>query len=582
MTNAAYYSLFANVVYEQNGPFDTEAYIKKITNGTATKVGSMDKPDWGSGLYAEAWEVNNEIIISIRGTNFSSLSDWVNNIALGTTLFSSVQWNQLQDFIEQIETKYHNTSSITFAGHSLGGGLATLASLKYGYPAYTFAPAPFKLTAANLSFIPVGLAEEHAITLRAAANMENVSNEALEVAIAAKQALMDAQMDKIRAYSVEGEVLQYLDLGFNGFPTGAGNVLDIGESGSGLGTGWLSGVGDAVARHSMNLHMVLLNSPSFQTIMSTNDSIRKFVLNGWFGPENSDGGVDINILLRAMLFANDFEKMKNPWFASLDLNDFIAAITIKLLSAQIDSGLFAQKNNSFKDVYGSNDIGWTYDLTDINANLKNKIYPNGLSDESYILSKIFQTKIEEHYTSGGMSELDSKNIAIKAAISSPIDYFHINSPIDESKPIMFFDNKYDGKVNFIWINQHEYSSNPRDIMIELPNGENYYYGSNGRDHIIAGVGKDVVFGGVNGTGFSDTINYSRSTAGVEVNIDSTSPQSGGYAAGDILIGIENIVGSHFDDILISSYSGSLINAGSGDDYIVAKGNNQSIFWGIWQ
>ena len=87
-------------------------------------------------------------------------------------------------------------------------------------------------------------------------------------------------------------------------------------------------------------------------------------------------------------------------------------------------------------------------------------------------------------------------------------------------------------------------------------------GGAGNDTITGGLGADVINGGAG----NDTISYADSTSAVTINL-LTNVNSGGSAAGDSLINIENIIGSSFNDIITGSDSSNSINGGAGNDTI---------------
>lgn len=95
-------------------------------------------------------------------------------------------------------------------------------------------------------------------------------------------------------------------------------------------------------------------------------------------------------------------------------------------------------------------------------------------------------------------------------------------------------------------------------------------GGDGDDTIIGGAGSDSVVGGVGadslrGGAGVDTLSYAASSAGVNVNLGSSAPNSGGDAAGDITNGFENLIGSAFDDTLTGNSSDNLLIGGKGAD-----------------
>lgn len=100
---------------------------------------------------------------------------------------------------------------------------------------------------------------------------------------------------------------------------------------------------------------------------------------------------------------------------------------------------------------------------------------------------------------------------------------------------------------------------PRDYI--WGNAEdNHIQGQAGNDLLEGGAGADVIDGG---SGW-DYARYTRSTAGVNINL-SNGVHTGGDAEGDILTGIEAIVGSDYDDTLIGSDSNDFLRGGAGDD-----------------
>ena len=102
---------------------------------------------------------------------------------------------------------------------------------------------------------------------------------------------------------------------------------------------------------------------------------------------------------------------------------------------------------------------------------------------------------------------------------------------------------------------------------------NYFIGGIGDDLLEGRGGADTLDGG---TG-SDTASYESSLQGVFVNLNLTGSQSStfynstilnGDANGDMLISIENILGSSFADYLMGNSGVNVINGGNGNDTII--------------
>ncbi|GJE27980.1 DUF642 domain-containing protein [Methylobacterium organophilum] len=96
-------------------------------------------------------------------------------------------------------------------------------------------------------------------------------------------------------------------------------------------------------------------------------------------------------------------------------------------------------------------------------------------------------------------------------------------------------------------------------------------GGTGDDTLVAGMGADSLDGGAG----NDTVDYSASTGAVSVDL-ATGQGSGGYAQGDLLTGIESVVGSAFADRLAAAAAGSALQGGAGEDTLVAGSGADSL------
>ena len=104
----------------------------------------------------------------------------------------------------------------------------------------------------------------------------------------------------------------------------------------------------------------------------------------------------------------------------------------------------------------------------------------------------------------------------------------------------------------------------------------------GADTLIGGAGNDVLIGGAGadtliGDAGSDTASYAGSAVGVTVNLATLTAQaSTGDASGDILSGIENLIGSDQADTLTGNAYANVIDGGLGDDLIVGSGGHDTL------
>jgi Ca2+-binding RTX toxin-like protein len=99
-------------------------------------------------------------------------------------------------------------------------------------------------------------------------------------------------------------------------------------------------------------------------------------------------------------------------------------------------------------------------------------------------------------------------------------------------------------------------------------GDDVLLGGGGNDRLAGDFGADTLDGGAG----TDVANYAKSIAGVEVNL-ATGFGYGGYAAGDRLSNIENVIGSNYNDILIGSSSANQISGGLGNDNLYGGAGN---------
>ncbi|WP_459789796.1 cadherin domain-containing protein [Alteriqipengyuania sp. 357] len=119
-------------------------------------------------------------------------------------------------------------------------------------------------------------------------------------------------------------------------------------------------------------------------------------------------------------------------------------------------------------------------------------------------------------------------------------------------------------------------------------GNDTLSGGAGNDVIEGGAGADIIDGGADDGGAGDTVRYVGSAAGVTVDLTLAGAQggvTGSDAFGDVLSGIESIVGSGFADTLTGNAGNNrlfglggndIINGGGGDDVIVGDDGNDTL------
>ncbi|HEY8381169.1 MAG TPA: calcium-binding protein, partial [Microvirga sp.] len=108
-------------------------------------------------------------------------------------------------------------------------------------------------------------------------------------------------------------------------------------------------------------------------------------------------------------------------------------------------------------------------------------------------------------------------------------------------------------------------------------GDDVLTGEAGHDALSGGAGNDALSGGsgadtLDGGAGLDTVTYADSSAGVTIDL-ATGSGSGGDVHDDVLIGIENVVGSASDDTLKGSNADNRLDGGAGNDTLDGGGGN---------
>jgi Peptidase M10 serralysin C terminal/RTX calcium-binding nonapeptide repeat (4 copies) len=104
------------------------------------------------------------------------------------------------------------------------------------------------------------------------------------------------------------------------------------------------------------------------------------------------------------------------------------------------------------------------------------------------------------------------------------------------------------------------------------------------ENAVGGGGDDVIFANqvanrITGNGGSDTVSYAFSTGGVYASLASTGGGNG-YAKGDILISVENLEGSDFNDTLVGDNSANTLSGGDGADDLRGAGGDDILVGGM--
>ena len=111
-------------------------------------------------------------------------------------------------------------------------------------------------------------------------------------------------------------------------------------------------------------------------------------------------------------------------------------------------------------------------------------------------------------------------------------------------------------------------------MISTGAGSDSVDGGAGNDTVSGGSGADMLHGGAD----TDTLDYSSDTAGVAVRLWNNSA-SGGDAAGDVISGVENVIGGSGHDTINGDNGHNVLAGGAGNDFLFALGGNDTVTGG---
>ncbi|NWB87132.1 beta strand repeat-containing protein [Pseudomonas gingeri] len=105
-----------------------------------------------------------------------------------------------------------------------------------------------------------------------------------------------------------------------------------------------------------------------------------------------------------------------------------------------------------------------------------------------------------------------------------------------------------------------------------------FIGGAGADTFIGGGGADFIDGGA---GLNDMASYTTSSAAVQLDLQAGTA-NGGDATGDVLVNIESLHGSEFDDTLAGSSGSNQLYGGGGNDWVYGGDGDDFIVGGKYE
>ena len=112
-----------------------------------------------------------------------------------------------------------------------------------------------------------------------------------------------------------------------------------------------------------------------------------------------------------------------------------------------------------------------------------------------------------------------------------------------------------------------------DDLISGLAGKDELFGERGNDILVGGAGNDRIDGGDG----LDLASYGGSSAAVDIDLNMGRAIAGAFT--DHLLGVENIVGSAFGDVIFGSDAANDLYGGDGDDYLRGGDGADRLFGG---
>jgi hypothetical protein len=280
MTTLLDYAQLSGRVYNR-----TDENRTPLTGGWSELQWLKDNPI--TGFSAGVYRKGNDVVISFAGTNESLLKDFdVANIPAGLGL-GSPQIFQAAKLVLDVMAA-NPGASISFTGHSLGGGLASVMAVFFDLQATVFDPAPFELSAKKPEVLSM-------VQMYLAAN--GYSNSAFNTYALSLGTLFLARESNVQSRYLAGEALEYLRFIV---PVITGSGLETRES---IG----AQTADMVTLHSMTLLNAILLSDAFKQALTQQTRA-------------------VEVFSDSTLYARDPQKSTEPDFLNKMLNQQLISV----------------------------------------------------------------------------------------------------------------------------------------------------------------------------------------------------------------------------------------------------------------
>lgn len=132
-----------------------------------------------------------------------------------------------------------------------------------------------------------------------------------------------------------------------------------------------------------------------------------------------------------------------------------------------------------------------------------------------------------------------------------------------------------GLTSVISVNRPPMLAAEAGQTISGTSGTDNQVGAGGNDTLMGSAGADTL----DGQGGEDIVDYSGSNAAITISLSSATA-SGGHAEGDMLTGIESIIGTIHNDDITGSSANETLQGGAGNDTINGQSGDDTISGGL--
>ena len=491
MSKEADFSLLAACAY-----WDIRVSIGSIDNDAPIPAGWKLVPNYdislsggiGNGFSARVFKniLSGEVVISYAGTEFGAtvtggISDFFNgNIPLALGMYGE-QALYATKLYQRVKADPSLSDNISFTGHSLGGGLASLMAVWFNRPATVFAAAPFQASADKMQDVLLAsLAKPALYYVRGALKQEGV---ALDPALDGYNPEKDFTIreSNVSAFAIKGELLEanlgrlfkWIERSSTPLFNGAASMLDENN------------------KHSIDLHAAALLVPDIQNQAADLSGFLNLLMdeNLYGGGATGNKQIIITRLLRNEVGLNDEitgDVVIKPNYMLSHFSADLKKLTVAGLSKKAQDALIAQ---AIEWYYWQQDYSGTEFMTNggrilqyataqesgfAGAQNKADVFAKAWLDEvkrdaSYGLSPVAQSAINTNW--------QQWNVASSAGGSA--------SAMDTDKRQILIGNS--GTDTFT-------GGNEADLLLG-GGGADVLTGAGGNDQLIGGSGSDTLYGG---------------------------------------------------------------------------------------